>query len=147
MLSTPLDDVEDNVALIRRQTLIAGAIALLAALIAAYLAAGYHARRLRRLERAAERVARRRLQRADPGVGSRLADEVGQLAVTLDEMQRRLRGLDSARREFIANASHELRTPIASLGRLRRAARRRSRARPGDAAASSCGRCAGRSIG
>ena len=57
VLSTPLDDVADNVALIRRQTLIAGGIALTAALIAACLAAGYHARRLRRLERAAERVA------------------------------------------------------------------------------------------
>ena len=31
-------------------------------------------------------------------------------------MQRRLARLDSARKEFIANASHELRTPIFSLG-------------------------------
>lgn len=113
VLSTPLDDVSDNVDLIRRQTLIAGAIALLAALVAAYLAAGYHARRLRRLERAAERVARGDFSVPIP-VGS--PDEVGQLALTLDEMRRRLRRLDSARREFIANASHELRTPIASLG-------------------------------
>jgi signal transduction histidine kinase len=113
VLSTPLDDVEDNVALIRRQTLIAGGIALAAALIAAWLAAGYHARRLRRLERAAQRVAEGDFSVPIP-VGAR--DEVGELALTLDEMQRRLRTLDSARREFIANASHELRTPIASLG-------------------------------
>jgi signal transduction histidine kinase len=117
VLSTPLEDVEDNVALIRRQTLIAGGIALFAALIASYLAAGYHARRLRRLERAAERVARGDFSVPIPGVGpGGSRDEVGQLAETLDEMQRRLRVLDSARREFIANASHELRTPIASLG-------------------------------
>ena len=31
-------------------------------------------------------------------------------------MQRRLARLDEARKEFIANASHELRTPIFSLG-------------------------------
>ncbi len=113
VLSTPLEDVEANVALIRRQTLIAGGIALVAALFAAYVAAGMHARRLRRLERAAERVARGDFSVPIP-IGSH--DEVGQLALTLDEMQRRLRRLDSARREFIANASHELRTPIASLG-------------------------------
>ena len=113
VLSTPLDDVEANVALIRRQTLIAGGIALAASLLAAFLVAGYHTRRLRRLEEAAQRVAQGDFSVPIP-VGSR--DEVGQLAETLDEMRRRLRGLELARREFIANASHELRTPIASLG-------------------------------
>ena len=113
VLSTPLDDVEANVALIRRQTLIAGGIALAASLLAAFIAAGYHARRISRLEEAAERVAQGDFSVPIP-VGAN--DELGQLAETLDQMRRRLRGLETARRDFIANASHELRTPIASLG-------------------------------
>ena len=43
-------------------------------------------------------------------------DELGRLAGALDEMQRQLAELDTARRGFIATASHELRTPIFSLG-------------------------------
>ena len=111
--STPLAEVESNVSLIRRQIIIAGGIALTAALIAAWLAAGAHARRLRRLESAAEQVADGNFDVPIP-IGP--PDEVGQLALSFDEMQTRLARLDSARRDFIANASHELRTPIASLG-------------------------------
>ncbi len=112
VLSTPLGDVNANVALIKRQILISGTIALALALAAGWLAARAHARRLRRLERAAERVADGDFETPIPDEGS---DEVGQLASALDEMQTRLARLDSARREFIANASHELRTPIFSL--------------------------------
>ena len=43
-------------------------------------------------------------------------DEIGQLAVAFDDMQRQLARLDTARKQFIAQASHELRTPIFSLG-------------------------------
>jgi two-component system OmpR family sensor kinase len=113
VLSAPLDDVEDNVALIRRQILIAGVIAIAAALLAGWFAATTHSRRLRRLENAAEKVAEGNLNVPIP-IDS--GDEVGQLAMSFDEMQQRLARLDSARREFIANASHELRTPIFSLG-------------------------------
>jgi signal transduction histidine kinase len=112
VLSTPLGDVEDNVALIQRQILIAGAIALTAALLAGWFVARAHARRLSRLERAAEEVARGNFSvpiPVDP------PDEVGQLGMAFNEMQQRLARLDSARKEFIANASHELRTPIFSL--------------------------------
>jgi two-component system, OmpR family, sensor kinase len=113
VLSTPLGEVDDNVALIRRQILIAGMIALAAALAAGWLAARAHAKRLRRLEAAAEEVAEGDFSTPIPDEG---ADEVGQLASTLNEMQHRLARLDNARKEFIANASHELRTPIFSLG-------------------------------
>jgi signal transduction histidine kinase len=113
VMSTPLADVDDTVALIRRQILIAGGIALLAALAAGWLAARAHAKRLRRLEAAAEKVAEGDFSTPIPDEGQ---DEVGQLASTFNEMQQRLARLDSARKEFIANASHELRTPIFSLG-------------------------------
>jgi two-component system, OmpR family, sensor kinase len=112
VFSADLADVDDNVALIRRQILIAGLIALLAALGAGWLVARAHARRLRRLEEAAEKVADGDFSSPIP-VDSN--DEVGQLAMSFNEMQKRLERLDSARREFIANASHELRTPIFSL--------------------------------
>jgi two-component system, OmpR family, sensor kinase len=113
VLSAPLGDVDDSVALIRRQILIAGGIALLAALAAGWLAARAHAQRLRRLDAAAGKVAEGDFSTPIPLEG---VDEVGQLSETLEEMRERLARLDSARREFIANASHELRTPIFSLG-------------------------------
>jgi two-component system, OmpR family, sensor kinase len=112
VLSTDLGDVDDTVALIRRQIVIAGLIALLFALGAGWLVARSHSRRLRRLEAAAEKVADGDFASTIPVDSS---DEVGQLAMTFNEMQKRLAVLDSARREFIANASHELRTPIFSL--------------------------------
>jgi signal transduction histidine kinase len=113
VFSSSLAEVEDNVALIQRQILIAGTIALSAALLAGFFAARATSQRLRRLERAAQQVAEGDFAVQIP-VDS--ADEVGQLARTFNEMQRRLARLDSARKEFIANASHELRTPIFSLG-------------------------------
>ena len=66
-----------------------------------------------RLQDAARKVADGNFETPIP-VAS--AGQLGQLARTFNEMQRRLAELDSARKQFIANASHELRTPIFSLG-------------------------------
>jgi signal transduction histidine kinase len=112
VFSQTLGEVSDNVALIRRQILIAGAIALALSLLAGFWAARAISRRLSRLDRAAQRVARGDF--VPIPVDS--SDELGQLARTFNDMQRRLAELDSARKQFIANASHELRTPIFSLG-------------------------------
>jgi two-component system OmpR family sensor kinase len=113
VFSTPMADVQGNVALIRRQILIAGALGLLLALAGGFLVSRSIARRVRVLERAADQVAAGDFTAVFP-TGKN--DELGQLARALDDMQRQLAQLESARRRFIATASHELRTPIFSIG-------------------------------
>jgi signal transduction histidine kinase len=113
LVSAALDDQEASIELIQRRLLGAAAAALLVALVLGYLAASLHARRIRRLERAAERIATGHFDEPVVDDGD---DELGELAGTFDRMRVQLAQLDTARKEFIANASHELRTPLFSLG-------------------------------
>ncbi len=113
VFSAPLDEVDDNVGSIQRQILIAGLLALLLATTTGYFAASVLARRVKRLERGAREVAGGNFSEPIPIDSD---DELGQLARAFNEMQHRLARLDDARKAFIANASHELRTPIFSLG-------------------------------
>ncbi len=108
-----LGAVDANVALIRRRMLIWGAIALAVALAAGSLVARALSQRVRRLEGAARKVAAGDFSgRVD--VDSE--DELGRLAAAFADMQRQLAQLQQARAQFIATASHELRTPVFSLG-------------------------------
>jgi len=113
LFSAPMADVRGNVSLIRRQILIAGAIGLLLALAGGFVVSRSMARRVRVLESGAGQVAAGDFTAVFP---TGKDDELGQLARALDDMQHQLARLESARRRFIATASHELRTPIFSIG-------------------------------
>jgi two-component system OmpR family sensor kinase len=113
VFSAPLEDVNATADLLRGRVLLAGALALVAAALIGYLAARAFSRRIKRMEQAARRVAAGDFS-ARFETGRR--DELANLATTLDRMQRQLGELEVARRRFIATASHELRTPIFSLG-------------------------------
>jgi two-component system OmpR family sensor kinase len=111
--SRGFDDVQETVAFVRNRVLIATSGALLIALIGGYLVAARLARRVGRLERAAREVARGSFVEPLPVTSK---DELGKLTDTFNRMQEQLRQVDVARKAFIATASHELRTPIFSLG-------------------------------
>jgi two-component system OmpR family sensor kinase len=112
LYSRNFEEVAETVSFIRGRVLWACAAALLIALIGGWFVARRLARRVRRVERAAADVARGHMGGPLP-VDSE--DELGQLTRTFNAMQERLREVDIARKEFIATASHELRTPIFSL--------------------------------
>jgi two-component system OmpR family sensor kinase len=111
--SAPVSDIVRSVTIVRHEILVAGAIALLLALVGGYVVSRRLGQRVKRLELAARKVAAGQFDQVIP-VDS--ADELGQLAVAFNEMQRQLAQLEEARKKFIATASHELRTPIFSLG-------------------------------
>jgi signal transduction histidine kinase len=113
VFSVTLNDVGGAVALVRSRILLAAAIGLFVTLITGVLVARALTVRVLRLESIAQRVAQGNF---DAHFADSSGDELGQLARALAHMQSQLEGLDSARRRFIATASHELRTPIFSLG-------------------------------
>ncbi|HET8566359.1 MAG TPA: HAMP domain-containing sensor histidine kinase [Solirubrobacterales bacterium] len=98
---------------VKVQILIAGLIAVAIATAIGLYYTRTAAGNIQRLQEAARKVADGNFETSIPlaSVG-----QLGDLARTFNEMQRRLAELDSARKQFIANASHELRTPIFSLG-------------------------------
>jgi signal transduction histidine kinase len=111
--SAPVSDIVRNVALVRHEILVAGGIALLLALVLGYLFARALAQRVRRLELAARQVAAGEFGHP---IEVDSSDELGQLALAFKDMQQQLGQLELTRKKFIATASHELRTPIFSLG-------------------------------
>jgi signal transduction histidine kinase len=99
---------------VARTFLLAGSLALLASLIAGYLLADGLSRPLRRMARTAAEVdagRRRNLRMAAHGA----APEVRVLADSFDHMLDRLEESFARQREFVADASHELRSPLTAI--------------------------------
>lgn len=67
---------------------------------------------IQEMEKVASSLATGRLNERVP---VRTADELGDLARSLNYMASELERIDSLRRQFVADAAHELRTPVANL--------------------------------
>jgi signal transduction histidine kinase len=113
VLRKPLRDQRAAAAVVRSGLPVAAGVGLLVAVL---LAAGLSYRLLRRLERlrqSARHLARGGIE--DPLPPDPARDEVGDLARALEAMRVWLNEEERSRQAFLSTASHELRTPIASL--------------------------------
>jgi signal transduction histidine kinase len=96
---------------LRIQSATALAVMLVVSIVLGWIIAGRLLRPLRTITRSAQEITATNLHR-------RLAlrgpdDELKQLGDTFDELLRRLEASFQAQRQFVANASHELRSPLA----------------------------------
>ena len=113
-LGVSLADVDAALANLRGTLLTVGVVALLVALAISFLVTALGLRPLARVAAVADRVAA-----GDLSARARLpsgADEIGRLGRAFDRMVDRLEGAFAAQRQFAADASHELRSPLTVLG-------------------------------
>ena len=92
--------------------LVAGGAALLVALVLVLIVSRSVTRPVSKLAGAAEDIASGNYSRR---VGIRGPDEIGQLGLAFDRMAEAVERARRAQRDFLANVSHELKTPLTSL--------------------------------
>jgi signal transduction histidine kinase len=112
----PLSEVQLQIRVVHRAVLFGGIVAALTALIIAYFASRHITRPIRKMKDIAERISAGDFSSK---IRIRSKDELGELAKSLnsmaDELQHKienLKRLDTVRTDFVANVSHELKTPL-----------------------------------
>ena len=95
-----------------RSVMVAALWVFLAALIAIYFITERTVSPLRDMSRAVKRMA---VGQYDVRVRVKGSDEVAELAVAFNQMAESLENLESMRNSFVANVSHDLRTPMTTI--------------------------------
>jgi signal transduction histidine kinase len=112
-VGTPLDDVNDSVSVLTRGLLIAipTAALLLAGLV--WIVVGRVLQPVEGIRRQVSEISGSSLNRRVPEPPG--TDEIAQLARTMNHMLDRLENASLRQRRFVADASHELRSPLARI--------------------------------
>ncbi len=113
VVGTSLASRDQALASLRRELLLGGPLALLVASLVGYLLAAAALRPVEQMRRRARVISERRLSERLPVSPAR--DEIGRLGLTLNDMLARIEQRVERERGFVADASHELRSPLALL--------------------------------
>jgi two-component system OmpR family sensor kinase len=113
VVGASLETRDDALVTLRNELLVGGPAALLFASLLGYLVAGAALRPVERMRLRATEISARRLDERLPVVPS--GDEISRLGETLNAMLARLETSLERERSFVADAAHELRTPLAHV--------------------------------
>jgi two-component system OmpR family sensor kinase len=113
LASQSLETVEDELEALRQPLYFAGPAALLLAGIGGWILARKSLKPVVAMAESARRIGAENLGLQLPVANPR--DELGQLAVTFNELLVRLHTSFAQQRQFMADASHELRTPLSVM--------------------------------
>ncbi len=112
LINTPLKPVSATVSIIRRQLIIITILLVLIALLLSMIVSDRLAKPIVRVTKDAEQLAHGRYDIQFDGSGY---DEAERLAETLTYASHEINRVDAMQRDLIANASHDLRTPLTML--------------------------------
>ncbi|EAQ78880.1 sensor histidine kinase [Blastopirellula marina] len=112
-LGTSLRPIWDDLTRVDRQVLVASGIVLLLAPLCGYWLAGRATEPLSEMIRASARLRPSHLEERLPWRGT--GDEMDQLAATINGLLDRIAVHVSRKQDLLANAAHELRTPLAAI--------------------------------
>ena len=111
-VGTSLESVHEATAALRRSLLLGVPVVLLLLAGATWLVLGGALRRVDRIRAEVDTITEERLDRRVPDTG--VDDEVGRLAATMNRMLGRLEGSARHQRDFVADVSHDLQSPLAA---------------------------------
>ncbi len=113
-IGASLSVVEDGIALLTRTLVLAGALILVLAPLGSFWLAG---RAIAPIAEISQRTAQLRPTHLDERLPLRqTGDELDQLSQTINGLLDRLASFVQEKRDFLANAAHELRSPLAAIG-------------------------------
>ena len=112
MLISPVTDMMTGLFDFRRQMLLIFLLVALAAVAVGFLFASVLTRPVSDMTKVIQRMSKGNFKLRVPEKG---AGEVRHLAAAFNSMSEKLEALDETRNQFVANASHELKTPLAAM--------------------------------
>ncbi|UPM40287.1 sensor histidine kinase [Pediococcus acidilactici] len=121
-VGSPLANVQADIQQVQKNLLVTFGLAILVAIVASYFLSRYMVRRIQKIRQAAHRVTEGDFEvQLDPG----RQDEIGELSAdfnlmtkSLKESNDEIKRQEERRRVFMADAAHEMRTPLTTINGL-----------------------------